>query len=349
MMFLLFCVMLTIFVLIYLWGKQIKESWIFPFVTSFFLFISGTGIYLTIKGGQGDDKMILNGYVTEKLSEEVSCGHSYSCNCITQNVNGVVMTTCSTCYEHSYDVDWKVKSTVGSIEIDRVDRQGTEEPPRFTEVKLGEPFSIQKSYYNYIKASPLSIFKDYNAYKDVAVPAYPKIYDYYRVDHVVNWNSQWVEGKDNINYLLTEKLKVSSSKAKANVILILYGGSDDQVEAMRVKNLGGRINDLIVMVRPDKDGNIMNVGVFSWSKNDMVNVAIRDEILDLRDLNGENQKKLVDILDKHLLQYYQHRSIEEFKYLEANTSMPVWYYVLVVILCLLAIGVNFYIFKEVSK
>lgn len=298
------------------------------------------------KASLGDDRMILNGYVVKKEKRLTSCSHSYTCNCRTTTTGKVTSTTCQTCYEHSHDYDWLVRSTVGGVYIDRVDRQGVKEPKRFTDVVVGEPFSIEKSYFNYIKASPISVFKDYNAYKDVPIPSYPKIFDYYNVKHVVFWKSQYTEGIEDINSMLTEKLKVSSSKAKANVVVIFYGGSDDLIEATKVKQYGGRINDLTVMIRAEKDGQIKKVGVFSWSKNDMVNVLLRDEVLNLGTLNEENNKKLVDILNTTLVKYYQHRDNEEFKYLESNIQLPTWVYVVDVLVVLLILGANIFIRKE---
>lgn len=298
------------------------------------------------KDSLGHDKMILNGYVVKKEKRITSCSHSYSCNCRTTTSGKVTSTTCQTCYEHSHDYDWLVRSTVGGAYIDRVDRQGVNEPKRFASAKIGEPFSIEKEYFNYIRASPISVFKDYNAYKNVQIPKYPTVYDYYRVKHVLNWKSQYTAGINDVNEILTEKLKVSSSKVKANVVVVFYGGSDDFVEAMKVKNFGGRINDLTVMIRADSTGQIKNVGVFSWSKNDLVNVMVRDDVLSLGQLNEENNKKLVDILNTTLLKYYQHRDNEEFQYLENNIQMPTWIYVVDFLVVLLVLGGNFYIRKH---
>lgn len=287
-----------------------------------------------VKDSKGGDTMVLNGFVTKKQKDHVSCSHSYSCNCRMVQSGKTTTTKCDTCYEHSYDVDWVVRSTVGGVVIDRVDRQGLTEPKRYRDAYIGEPFSVEKSYFNYIKASPLTVFSDFNLYKDVSIPSHPKVYDYYRVKHVVDWNSRYKSGIDNINDMLTEKLKRSSDKAKANVLVVFHNSGTKFNEAMKTKNYGGRINDLTILINAEADGKIQDVFVYSWSKSDMVNVKTRDEILDLVQLNDENNEKLVDIIDTILVKYYSHRSIEEFKYLEDNIQYPTWYYVLSSILFL---------------
>lgn len=326
----LFVVMVSLatFGVIYFSDKLTTDKRFFVFIFSV-LVSSLTLIMPTAMVGdsQGKDKMILNGYVTGKERVWTSCSHSYSCNCRIVTSGKTTTTQCSTCYEHTHDYDWKVKSTVGSAYINRIDRQGVREPERFTLVKVGEPFSIERSYFNYIKASPHSVFKDFNAYKNVSIPSYPKVYDYYRVKHTVNWKSKYVSGINQIDQLLAQKLKTSSGKVKANVVIIFYSGTDDIIEATKVRNYGGRINDLTVMIRADADGKIQRVGAFSWSKSDMVNVLVRDSILGLGELNEENNKKLVDNLNEILLKYYQHKSNEEFEYLKQNIKYPTALYV----------------------
>lgn len=342
-MYVLICT--VILAVLWLWRKEIKDYWVFPLMVISFFLVGSMVMYISAKSQLGDDTMVLNGEVVSKKKERTSCRHSYQV-CVPVSNGKSTSMSCTTHYEHAYDYDWVVHSTIGSTTIDTVDRRGEQEPPRFTSVQIGEPFSLEKSYFNYIRASPMSVFKDWNAYKDVPIPEHPKVYDYYRVSHVIDHNSEWKSGIKSIDNALSWRLAKSSAKAKANVLVVFYGGSDSFTEAMKVKTLGGRINDLTVMIRANKDGIIQNVAVYSWSKSDLVNVKLRDEVLDLYELNSSTQKKLVDILDETLVKYYQHRSIEEFKYLESNIQMPTWYYVLMFIWAVIAIAANVFLLKK---
>lgn len=337
---------IVVFTLWLWWNNKSISAFVVALVSATVFSVVAIPTYMSARSMQGGDVMVLNGSVTSKAQVATSCSHSYSCNCRMVQSGKTQSMQCDTCYEHSHDYDWVVKSTVGKTYIHRVDRQGVREPERFKNVVIGEPFSIQRDYFNYIRASPLSVFKDYNAYENVAIPTYPKVYDYYRVKHTINWKSQYVAGIQNIDRILADKLKHSSAKAKANVVVIFYGGSDDLIEATKVKNFGGRINDLTVMIRADKDGTIQRVGVFSWSKNDMVNVMVRDNILELGQLNDENNEKLVDILNTTLLKYYQHRDNEEFSYLEHNIVLPTWVYIVYFVMISLVVGLNIFFRKE---
>lgn len=100
-------------------------------------------LYVTLTLGKAADVELLNGYVTGKERDVVSCSHSYECMCYyTESCSGSGTSRsctrtrhCSTCYEHSYDVDWDVHTTVGNLTIDRIDRQGLDQPPRWTAVQ----------------------------------------------------------------------------------------------------------------------------------------------------------------------------------------------------------------------
>lgn len=279
------------------------------------------GITLSVQGG---DVQIINGQVTSKKSERVSCSHSYSCNC--RNVcsgSGDKRTctrVCDTCYEHSYDVDWIVQSDVGYVEIDRINRQGTKEPPRWTQVEIGEPFSVMSSYHNYIKASPFSIFNKSKLNEAVEVPQYLTVHDYYKVNRVINFGSQWTK-VDELNRYLNESLRKLGPMKKANIVVYLHNKGKFFAEAVRTKHLGGKINDVYVVIDITQDGTFNAVDVFSWSKSDLVNVSIRDSLLDIGKFNATQMNEAIsDGIKKH----YVRRDIEEFKYLEDDIEIPDW-------------------------
>lgn len=82
------------------------------------------------------DVEVWNGRVAKKYSERVSCEHSYQCHCRQEcsgsGKNRSCSEVCDTCYEHSYDVSWRVVTTNSEmITIARVNRQGTQEPGRW--------------------------------------------------------------------------------------------------------------------------------------------------------------------------------------------------------------------------
>lgn len=195
--------------------------------------------------GQVGDTYVLNGKVTGKYKDTVSCEHSYQ-TCTTINK----VTTCITHYEHWNDYDWVVDTTLGSLKIDRVNRQGTEQPPRFSKVVIGEPASKTYTYNNYLLADKDSLFLQ-NAAKPSNIHQ-PSVYDYYRLDHVVG------EVKlPAVESTLDEALQGKRFNVKVVTVV------DKPIEyfySVMMSWMGGKINDVVIVVSLDKDNKVL------WTK-----------------------------------------------------------------------------------
>lgn len=271
---------------------------------------------------KGADFQVLNGEVTRKAKERTSCTHSYSCNCRTvcsgSGSTQSCSTSCDTCYEHDHDYDWVVYTSVGEIHIDRVDSQGARTPPRWDKASIGEPASIKDSYYNYIKANPTSIFNTADMKTVGAVPGYPvHVHDYYRVNRVLNFGSEFSPDR-RLNDLLNEGLRKLGPSKRVNIGVIFHKEDNSFIERVRVSHLGGKVNDVYVFINVDSDGNIRDAGAFSWSRNDMVNVTIRDDLLDLGTYDSDN---VANVILTNTQKYFDHRSIKEFEYLASGVSL----------------------------
>lgn len=320
---------IPILIILYLFRK----NWKVASISIGLLLMFNTSIIAIASYNKNMDTEILNGRVTGKHRETVSCSHSYPCHprtvCSGSGKSRSCSTVYDTCYEHFHDYDWVVKTTIQDVNIDRVDRQGTEEPPRFTKVKIGEPASFEHSYQNYIKGSDNSIFKKQvnSNYKDIPLQT---PYDYYRYNHVivdgVNYNI------NNLNNKLTELNADIGTSKQVNIRVVLTNKKEDFAEVMRNRWLGGKKNELNVFIGTD-GSKILWTRVFSWSYNDMVNVSIQSDLLQLGHLDDD---KIVDSIKTNTLKYYSRKQMKDFKYLdEEYKPMDTWIYIL---LCVLNFG-----------
>lgn len=280
--------------------------------------------------GTGHDTQILNGVVVSKEKDKVSCEHSYSCNCYNScsgtGSNRSCTRVCQTCYEHSHDFDWLVHSTVGTASISRVDRQGVDTPPRWSLAVIGEFFAREDSYFNYIKASPLTLFDSKTLDSTIEVPPYIEVYDYYRLNRVVNYGSRFLPQTTELNDMLNEQFKTLGTKKKVNLLVIFHSQGSDFVEATKAKLYGGKINDVTVMINANEDGTVNAVDVFSWSKQDIVNVAIRDALLDV---GVTDNRAITAAITSNIDKHFDGKSIEEFEYLSNNVELPTWALVMI--------------------
>lgn len=288
------------------------------------------GVYYSGIAYQTVDYEVLNGAVTSKARERVSCSHSYTCNCRTDSKG---RTSCSTCYEHSHDYDWNVETTIGQFTIDRVNRRGDLEPPRWTAVQINEPVSRSSMYTNYIKGAPDSLFNkiEYSKNKWVnLIPEYPiDEYDYWHIDRVLGQ----VDNLPAWNEYLHQKLKTLGPKKQVNVIIVVTPADKTYADAIKYKWLGGKKNDVIVVIGSKDKTNVDWVEVVSWSKKNIFHVELRDAIVEQKTLTPV---ETIDTIAKHVEKNFHRMEMTEYEYLKNDIEPPVW--VIVLAACLAVFG-----------
>jgi hypothetical protein len=275
------------------------------------------------------DVQILNGRITGKDTARVHCRHAYPCNCRQVSCGKNCTTTvCDTCYLHPYDVDWWAESTLGRFYIDKIDSQGLKQPPRWTAVVKDEPASKTNHYENYIKAAPDSLF--HKVKYDLAryhYPDYPAPYDYYKINRVLGAHPQFAKS---LNDSLNNALRELGGSKQANVVVAVTAADPGFADALKVHWLGGKKNDIIIVLGVI-NSKLSWVRVFSWAKNDIFNVQLRDELAKTA-LDGVT---MAAIIEKHIKAGYNRKSMEEYKYLLDDFDPPMW---LVIMMLIFGIG-----------
>lgn len=287
--------------------------------------VSVSTMYAISTYSMTSDYEVWNGQTTSKKKVRVSCRHSYSCNCRTTSCGkNCSTTTCDTCYDHSFDNDWNIYTTLGKYRIRTIDRQGLEQPPRWTSAKKGDPVAQKRPFPNYVKAVPDSLFHDDQTLKEKFVgliPAYPdKIYDYHYINRVLNAGTN-IPITNLLNKELALRLRTLGAAKKNNTIIVFAKTDDPNYRyALEAEWIGGKKNDAVVVIGVTDYPNISWVDVFGWSKNELFNVALRDEIRAMKTID----KTLIDIIERNVSEHFEKRSMEEFAYLKDEIEPPMW-------------------------
>lgn len=268
------------------------------------------------------DVEVLSGQVTAKERNEVHCRHSYSCNCVTYYTGSgkdrKSHRKCSTCYRHSYDVDWDIISTLGTISIDTEDSRGLIEPKRWTIVNVGDPYAKTSSYVNYVKGAKDSLFnlEKYNKGQLNTVPEYPsKIFDLYKINRVVDIGAN-VNNLQEINDGISNILRTLGSTKQVNIVMAITNKPRDFAFVVRDKWLGGKKNDVMIIIGASNYPKIDWVEVFSWSKNQMVNIKLRDDITELGSMSSINV--LMGVISDDVNNHFVRKTMKEFEYLDGQ-------------------------------
>lgn len=303
---------------------------------------------------QTADVEIWNGYVVDKKQVRVSCEHSYSCNCRTvtsgSGKNQTSYTVCDTCYEHSHDHDWRVYASFDDYRnIHRVDRQGENEPPRWTAAYVGEPYSAEKMYTNYIKAVPESIFGRYDRENDpyaAFVAQYPQVYDYYRVTRVQVTGVPIPDHKD-WNDGLNEVAKRLGSSKEVNPI-IQFVKTDDPKYKFTLENqwLNGKKNDVIVVFGVNTYPKIDFVTVVGW-ENEELKIKLTNDLQKYTVMDNEFRTVALALIEDNITKYHKRMNMADYEYLKDQIEPPTWVVILGFVLAILSsAGFTYWFHRE---
>ena len=348
-----------------------KISWIELLLNIIVVLALTAGIYSIAKHNNISDVEVINGQITEKTFStytctrnmpSAGCRHSYSCNCRTVRYtstcyrNGKSYTctktkrVCDTCYRYPWERDYYLQSDIGRFSVPRQDPQGATEPLRWVRTEIGEPASRHNSYTNWIKASADSLFKEHKGlleqFKDL--PDYPnKIYDIYKIDRVIllgniNFNTEF------LNKELSEILKILGPQKQANIIIVITDNPDDSIAyALRAKWDGFKKNDIVINIGVDESNVVQWTKVFSWSKNEMVNIVLEDEIYKHFSKKPIESNYLILTIFHNVTQYFERRSMKEFEYLTQDAVMvPTYLWATLILLSIFGtIGLSYVFYK----
>lgn len=284
------------------------------------------GVALAYAGAVHDTEL-LNGKVTGKNSVKVSCSHSYQCNCYTTTTcsgSGPSRTCsntqhCQTCYEHPFDVDWRVITSVGDLTISRVDRQGLVTPARWSEVIIGEPASLPHHFVNYIKAAPGSVLRmSYQKTFDGLMPNYPSVYDYYRANHLLTVGVNIPHYSARLAQLNDINARLGNLK-QVNIIFVIVNTADRNYQyALQQHWLGGKKNDLIVIIGSADREIIDWAAVVSWSEVELLKVQIKDFIMEVGTL--EYLDEILTETETLIEKEFHRKPMADFAYLRYQFS-----------------------------
>lgn len=197
---------------------------------------------------------LIHGEILSKKKEYTSCEHQYKCGeSCSSDSRGNRTCTPIYCDEHTNDWDWVVNSSVGSFTIDRIDRRGNHEPPRWSKVVIGEPATLTTTTNNFLKAMEDTVLLPPKA-EIISNLKEPSTFDYYRVGLVDNNSKVSVAG---FNDYLRDWLKVNGSKKQvAPWVIVTDYPTEAYADSVLYQARGGDKNSLIMIYGVDADGKV---------------------------------------------------------------------------------------------
>jgi hypothetical protein len=303
------------------------------------------------------DVEMLNGQILRKVRDHGRYERPYNCNC-TKICTGTGTSRscyerCSTCYETHYTVNWYVDTTVRQITLHSLDSTsrsvyGAADPAAYVRAAVGDPVTVSHPYINYVKAAPDSLFHasavSVGGFKD-RLPAYPsQIYDTYKLDRVVTVGvavpDQALWNRDISKYLGD----VGPTKQVNLVIVFVNTNDSNYLHALEHAWIGGKKNDVVVIVGTTSYPRIDWVRVMAWTDVEEFKVRMTH---DLESLETVDREIFMAVVTKHISNLYQRKPMKDFEYLADSMEPPLWVLLLSLIIGIGAsLGISYYFYTE---
>lgn len=290
----------------------------------------------------------------EAYDEEVPCTHSYDCNCSTDKDG---RRSCSTCYQHSYDVDyhpkhWTKKLSSGQeLEISESEFNTLKQRFASTEYFVdlhrsyhsidgdvyktdfkGQPdrsdvITTEHSYINRIQASH-SVFKLENIDEKTK-----KMYGLYDYPTILNNRQQVVLGKK-ISPELERKIQYLNGyygASKQFKLFILFFNNPDIDVAFKQRSYweGGNKNEFTICLGTDKSGKFAWVKCFSWMDTPALEVEVESFFTKNKDLSLE---KFADWMPVNIVRHWHRKQFKDFDYLQVELTQKQMMWILIILL-----------------
>ena len=320
-------------------------------LTAIYTVITSIVVAVTFAGASAisfADVEIINGQVTAKNRVHDEYTRSYDCFCTT-NKKG--HRTCQTCTEQRYTVSWDIETTVGGVNVEKLDKDSkrvylSPDPRQYANATIGEPASRRNHYINYVQAVPNSLFtpatRDLREKFKNLIPAYPdKIYNLYKNDHVLSPGhnldlSEW-------NNLVANELRTLGREKQVNLIFVIAKTADPQYEyAIRDAWENGNKNDVIVLIGSTMFPRIDFARVITWSKSEIFKIELRDKILEHAKMDND----IIHLTVKQIKTNFERRHMSEFEYLQSEVEPPMWVLICLVFCIFVSAGFTYIKFKD---
>jgi hypothetical protein len=213
---------------------------------------------------------------------------------------------------------------------------------------VGDPVAAARAYTNYIKAVPESLFHaKISLSKQYAdkIPPYPsQIYDYYNINRVLSVGVP-VPDLPAWNTGVSQIMRKLGPQRHANVVIVFVNDANSSyVHALEGAWLGGKKNDVVVVVGTTSYPTIEWVRIMSWTDKEIFKVQLRDE---LQALGTVDRSAFLGIIEKHTMATFVRKSMKDFEYLKEEIEPPLWVVVLAGVLGLLAaLGSTYFFYRN---
>lgn len=303
-------------------------------------------VYFAGRYSAADDIEIWNGEITGKTRDHGHYLRSYDCNCTTtcsgSGSSRTCTETCQTCYEDRYTVNWDFQSTIGLYNVKHLDRSSRSvynepDPPLYANTNKGDACSREKSYVNWVKAVPDSLYNQKRAMSAYAdkIPEYPRVRNLIHVNRVLAVDASLPPGvQRDLNKHLNDRLKHLGPVLQMNLVMIVTGIQDPSYRyAVENAWIGGKKNDAVIFVGVDENMQVTWTDIMTFANNkgnELFQVRLRDALTEIGNIT--DTYRVSDVVSNVAMADFTRIEMAEFERLKEEIDPPTWVIVFALLL-----------------
>lgn len=218
------------------------------------------------------DYEVWSGRIARTDHGTTGCCHDYACNCrqecTTSGEQRSCSDVCDVCYLHSYDEQYSATSTNDErVYHDTCNEPGSDAPADWLAIRVGEPTAWEHRYTNYVLAAPAEVIApvpDMGRYLGL-LPAYPRT-EGWEVRRFLFAGIAEPPDAGALDEGLDELNADIGAAKQVNVIVVVVRAADrSYADALRAAWLGGKKNDVVVVIGAPEFPEIRWARVLAWS------------------------------------------------------------------------------------
>lgn len=172
-----------------------------------------------------------------------------------------------------------------------------------------------------------------------------KFYDLKEYPDVDNLSVNSLLGDNNhlISKYINQTNALYASQKQAKVFYLIFKNKSFDASMLQEQYWkGGNKNEINICIGIDNNRNVKWSYVFSWSKDEIVKVRIKDYINKQKCLTDSVYKNIINYSNSEIITNYHRRHFKEFSYLtvEPTTTCIIWTFI---ISFMLSVGLSIYV------
>jgi hypothetical protein len=162
------------------------------------------------------------------------------------------------------------------------------------------------------------------------LPGYPAVYDYYRFNHIVNLTNF---SDPKFDWYVRDRLRSLGPSKQVNIIVVITYDDENFFYALASHWNGGKKNDVMMVYGISPENDIL------WFRSSSMAMGMNNQLMhNLLRSQAIGRKLDIEVMSDQIntiASRFERISMKELEHLKHNVDIPVWVFIIVLLLNLI--------------